>query len=61
VRRRTFAIGLAAGALVAARPSPLRAQIAPLRVATGISDTYAEPIYAQEAGFFSSRRRRIRA
>jgi NitT/TauT family transport system substrate-binding protein len=54
VHRKNFVTAVAAtGTLALAAPAVLRAQSAALRVSTGISDTYAEPIYAQEAGFFT--------
>lgn len=54
MRRSRFVAGLAAAGALAASPAvSVRAQSTTLRVSTGISDTYAEPIYAQAEGFFA--------
>ena len=53
MRRRAFVSGIAAACAAAHGPYPALAQSdRVLRVSGGVSDTYAEALYAQEAGFF---------
>jgi ABC-type nitrate/sulfonate/bicarbonate transport system substrate-binding protein len=51
--KRARALSLLAAAALPAVPRPARAQLAPIRLAVSTNDSYAEPYYAADAGFFT--------